>query len=109
MSPAAFWPMMLGMAAAAYLFRASFLLLGERTRPPAWLQRALDFVPPAVLAALVLPVFVDVQAAWTQLDTARLIAGAAAALAAYRTRSVPLTLVVGMAGLWLMLALLPGA
>lgn len=109
MSPAAFWVVLVGMALAAYLFRASFFFLGERLSLPAVLQRALDFVPPAVLAALVLPVFVDLGAPWGRLETAQLVAGAAAALVAYRTRSVPFTLVVGMGVLWLGLWALPGA
>ncbi len=108
MSPAAFWIVALGMALAAYLFRASFLFLGDRLSLPPMLKRALDFVPPAVLAALVLPVFVDLGAPWGALQTAQLVAGTAAALVAYRTRSVPFTLAVGMGVLWLALWVLPG-
>lgn len=109
MSPASFWPLMLGMALFAYLFRASFLLLGERMRLPASLRRALDYVPPAVLAALVVPIFTGTGGSWTPLDSSRLLAGAVALLVAYRTRSVPATLAVGMAVLWLALATWPGA
>lgn len=109
MNAGAFWAVTVGMAAGAYLFRASFLFLGERLALPRWLLRALDFVPPAVLAALVVPVFVDLHSAWTAVDSARLVAGLAALAVAYRTRSVPLTLVVGMGVLWGTLALLPGA
>ncbi|MEJ2357261.1 MAG: AzlD domain-containing protein [Deinococcales bacterium] len=109
MRPGAFWLMMLGMAFFAYLFRASFLLLGERMTLPPLLRRALDYVPAAVLAALVLPVFVDLGRPWAPADTARLVAGALAAAVAYRTRSVPATLAVGMGALWLTVWLLPGA
>jgi branched-subunit amino acid transport protein len=108
-SPAAFWVMLVGMALAAFLFRASFLFLGERLSLPPLLQRALDLVPPAVLAALVLPVFVDLGRTWGALETAQLVAALAAAPVAYRTRSVPLTLAVGMGVLWLALWVLPGA
>jgi branched-subunit amino acid transport protein len=107
-SPSAYWILVLGMALVAYLFRASFFFAGERLALPPLVQRALDFVPPAVLAALVLPVFVDVGAPWGRLETAQLIAGVAGALAAYRTRSIPLTVVVGMGVLWLALWVLPG-
>lgn len=108
MSAAAYWAVFAGMALVAFGFRASFLLLGERMALPRAVRRALDYVPPAVLAALVLPVFFDLHASWTMLDTARLIAGAVAAGVAYRTRSIPATLVVGMAVLWLALWVLPG-
>ena len=109
MTPGAVWLLLLGMAVVAYAFRASFLLLGERMRLPPWLRRALDYVPAAVLAALVLPVFVHPGMAWGATDTARLLAGALAAAVAYRTRSVPATLAVGMGALWLALWLVPGA
>lgn len=108
MSASAYWIVLLGMALAAYLLRASFFFAGERLSLPPLVQRALDFVPPAVLAALVLPVFVDLGAPWGRLETAKLIGGAAAALVAYRTRSIPVTVVVGMGVLWLALWVLPG-
>jgi len=103
-----FWLMAGGMALAAFAFRASFLLLGERIGLPPLLRRALDYVPAAVLAALVLPVFVDLHAAWSAEDSARLAAGAAAFVVASRTRSVPATLVVGMGALWLLQWLVVG-
>ena len=109
MSPLAFWVMLGGMAAAAFVFRASFLLLGERIALPPLLKRALDFVPAAVLAALVVPVFVDLGAPWGAEQSVRLLAGGAAFVVANRTRSVPATLAVGMGMLWLLQWLLVGA
>lgn len=102
MSPLPFWLMLAGMAAAAFAFRASFLLLGERMALPPPLRRALDYVPAAVLAALVVPVFVDLGTAWGPEQSARLAAGVAAFLVANHTRSVPATLAVGMGVLWLL-------
>lgn len=102
MSALPFWVMLVGMALAAFAFRASFLLLGERMALPPLVRRALDFVPAAVLAALVVPVFVDLHAAWSAEDSARLAAGVAAFVVATRTRSVPATLIVGMGVLWLL-------
>lgn len=109
MTAGAVWLMALGMAFFAYAFRASFLLFGERITLPPLLRRSLDYVPAAVLAALVLPVFIHLGAPWGPDDTARLIAGVLAAAVAYRTRSVPATLAVGMVALWLALWLVPGA
>lgn len=106
MSAGAVWLLIVGMAVFALLFRVSFFLLGERVRLPDGIRRALDFVPPAVLAALVLPAFVDLRGGWDAETAARLVAGAAAAAVAWRSRSILATLVVGMAVLWGALAVL---
>jgi branched-subunit amino acid transport protein len=49
------WAAILGMGVITLLLRASFLLLPERFGLPAWLPRALPFVPAAVLTALWAP------------------------------------------------------
>ncbi|MGL1334906.1 AzlD domain-containing protein, partial [Vibrio parahaemolyticus] len=43
------------MLAATLLIRASFLVFGQRLAFPDWLNRALHYVPAAVLSALVAP------------------------------------------------------
>lgn len=78
--------------------RLSFIFLWGRVTVPAWFQRALRFVPPAVLTAIIVPEL----ATWQDrlnLSPAnpQLWAGLAAALVAWRTRNVLLTLVAGMA------------
>ena len=66
------------------------------------LCRPLRYVPPAVLAALVLPDLVTLgpSVAATLLDE-RLIAGAVAGVVAWRTENVFATIAVGMGVLWL--------
>ncbi|QEL57405.1 AzlD domain-containing protein [Chromobacterium paludis] len=44
-----------GMLLATLSMRASFLIFGQKLAFPAWLNRALHYVPAAVLSALVLP------------------------------------------------------
>ncbi|OHX13511.1 branched-chain amino acid transporter [Chromobacterium sphagni] len=44
-----------GMLAATLAIRASFLVFGHKLAFPAWLNRALHYVPAAVLSALVVP------------------------------------------------------
>ncbi|POZ63141.1 AzlD domain-containing protein [Chromobacterium alticapitis] len=44
-----------GMLLATLSVRASFLIFGQRLAFPAWLNRALHYVPAAVLSALVAP------------------------------------------------------
>lgn len=80
-----------------FLLRASFLFLFERVGGvPPRLERALRYVPAAVLAALVIPAIVAADGSPTILGNDRLLAGTAAALVAWRTESVLATIVVGM-------------
>ena len=90
------WPVIVISGAGTYVMRASFLALAHRiaTVPPA-VARFLRQIPPAALAAIVLPALVRPDGALDLLQ-ARLLAGFVAALVAWRTRSVGVTLVVGM-------------
>lgn len=49
------WAAILGMFAATFLVRASFLVFGQRLRFPPALVQALGHVPVAVLTAIVVP------------------------------------------------------
>ncbi len=83
--------------AGTYAMRASFLAFAHRlTQVPPVAARLLRQIPPAALAAIVVPALVRPEG---HLDLAqpRLAAGVVAAVVAWRTRSVALTLVVGMA------------
>jgi branched-subunit amino acid transport protein len=59
----------LGMVLVTYGIRLSFMVFGHRLRFPAWLERALRYVPATVLTALIVPMalaphdVVDVSAA----------------------------------------------
>ena len=87
-------PMMIvGMALVTYLTRAPLMVL-LRGDLPSWLRRWLQFVPIAVFSALVIPPFVS-PSGYPEL-TPRLIVAAVAALVAWRTQQVYLTVVVGL-------------
>ena len=88
-----------------YLMRLSFIGLSGRYRLPALVERALRYVPPAALTALVVPDLVGHVGAGAAGD-ARLAAGLLAILVAWRTRNILLTLTLGLAALWLLTALL---
>ena len=76
-------------------------LLGG-TLPPA-VQRALRYVPPAALTAIILPALLRPDGALeVGPGNTRLIAGLAAGLVAWRTRSALLTIAVGMLLLWIL-------
>lgn len=101
-----------------FCIRASFIFLYERLAVPPLAERALAYVPAAVLAALVVPALLQldgVPVAETGLDPVaalralvasdRVLAGAIAALVAYYTEDVLATIVVGMGALLLLGAL----
>lgn len=84
-----------------FVWRFSFLTVRDaEQRLPPWLREALRHVPAAVLAALVAPALVRHTGALDLFD-ARVLAGIAGGLVAWRTRSILGTVVVGMAVLFL--------
>ena len=85
--------------------RLSFILLIGQRPIPDLARRALRFVPPAVLTAIIFP---EILLSTGSLDLSplsnpRLLAGLLAALVAWRTRSAVLTVVAGMLALWLLM------
>ena len=103
MSEQALWVVILGGMAATYATRASFVLFVPPERMPAWFRRGLRFVAPAVLAGLVATELVGTgETLNLPLGSHRLIAGAFAAIVAWRSRNTWLTILAGMGALWLM-------
>ncbi len=100
------WLTALLIGVGTYVLRLSFIgILG--TKPmPIWAQRPLRLVGPAVLAALVVPavVLVDGSADVTPLGNPRFLAAGAAALVAWRLKSVAGVIAVGMSLLWILQA-----
>jgi branched-subunit amino acid transport protein len=104
------WLTILGAGAVTFALRFSFVLLLGRVEIPSFLERALRYVPAAVLTAVVIPLLFYAEGALDlSLDNGRLVAGVVAALICWRTRSVPLTLIGGMATLWTLQAVGIGA
>lgn len=90
-----------------YLMRVVFIGPSTLTLPPR-VERALRFVPPAALAALIVPDLVGHNGALVlTLANPRLIAGVVALLVAWRTRNIAATLIIGMGLFWLLSYLLP--
>jgi len=100
------WLIILGMGLVTYGIRVTpIVLLGRFDLPPlAW--RALRYVPPAVLTAIIFPeaLMRDGAVALWPLN-ARLVAALVAAVVAWRTKSVIWTIAVGMAVFWVLQAL----
>ena len=101
------WLLIIACGLLTFATRLSFILLLGRVTIGGSLQRALRFVPPAVLSAIILPEVVLTQGALNLAPgNPRLLAGLAATLIAWRTRNVLLTIAVGMGTLWIAQALL---
>lgn len=97
------WPVMLILGGLTFGMRLSFIFMMGRLRAPEWVFRALRFVPPAVLTAIVFPeVFMTAGRLTVSPGNERLLAGLLAALVAWRTKNAVLTVVVGMTALWLL-------
>jgi branched-subunit amino acid transport protein len=80
--------------------RFSFIYLFGRYEIPETLRRALRFVPPAVLSAIVLPeLLIQSNQFDFSLTNFRLLAGTVAVLVAWKTRNTLLTILAGMAAL----------
>jgi branched-subunit amino acid transport protein len=96
------WLIILVAGLLTYGIRLSFIALSGRWQPPRLFQRALRYVPPAVLSAIILPemLFQDGQFITTPLHP-RLLAGLLAILVAWRTRNTLLTIIAGMLALYL--------
>ncbi|MCX8023630.1 MAG: AzlD domain-containing protein [Thermanaerothrix sp.] len=102
------WGVIFILGGLTYLTRLAFIVLWGRLRLPAWTQRALYFVPVAVLSAILTPELVTYDRRLALLfPNPRLLAGAIAVGVAYRTRSVFRTILVGMVTYWLLQWLLP--
>lgn len=90
--------LILGMTLVTFGVRYPVLALVGRLRLPDTVTRALKYVPPAVLTAIVVPAVLlrDGQLA-VSLDNAYLVAAVIAAGIAWRTRSLLWTIGLGFA------------
>lgn len=98
-----------GMALATMATRIPVLMLLSRRQLPEPVFRALRYVPPAVLSAIIFPAVLLPGGQWQLgLDNAGLAASLLAALVAWRSRNLLLTILIGMAAFWAWRALFLG-
>ena len=98
------WLTVVSVGIGTYLARVSFIgALGKHRLPPS-VERALDYVAPAVFAALVFPTVLLPEGSIDLAPTTnpRFLAAALAAVVAWRLRSVAAVIVVGMGALWML-------
>lgn len=97
------WLAILGVSLVTFLLRASFIVFADPHKFPRGFRHALTFVPPAVLAAIVVPGLLLVHGAVDLgLGNPRWIAGALAIAVAARTRNALAAIATGMCVLWLL-------
>jgi branched-subunit amino acid transport protein len=100
-SPLVVWTLIACISVGIFLCRYVPIALLARLRLPEWLKKALVYVPPAMMAAIIAPaLFFAGGTPNIALDAPRLGAATFAALIVWKTRSVLLTVVLGMAALW---------
>jgi branched-subunit amino acid transport protein len=97
------WSTIVLAGLVTYGIRLSFILLFANHDIPSWLSSGLRFVPPAVLSAIIFPeLLIKDGSLELTLTNLRLIAGLAAILVAWKTKSVIITILVGMGLLWIL-------
>lgn len=102
------WAALIAGGALTYLTRLSFIFLFGIIDPPEVLRRALRFVPPAVLSAIVFQeLLIRDGAVFLSLGNARLLAGIAAILVGVRSKNSLLVIATGMIVLLLLNQILP--
>ena len=97
------WLTIAAVSAVVFLLRASFILFADPHGFPPLFRRALHFVPPAVLAAIVAPgLFMAGDSIDASLSNPRWMAGLIAVAVAAKARHPLAPIVAGMPALWLL-------
>jgi len=96
------WAVIFAVGALNYVSRLSFIaILSKRTVPPL-LERALRYVPAAMLTALIVPMVIDTGASPGEWLSPKVAAAVIATVIAYFKLGTLWTLAVGMTVLWLL-------
>ena len=97
------WLTIIAAGSLTYITRLSFIALFGQRPVPVPLKRALRFVPPAVLSAIIFPqLFLPQGTLFLSPGNFRLISGLVAGLVAWRTKSMAATIIAGMVVLLLL-------
>jgi branched-subunit amino acid transport protein len=97
------WLVMLLGGVVTFGMRFSLIYLFGRFQVPEMMRRALHYVPPAVLSAIIFPeLFLRNGSIDLSLGNTRLLAGLVAVLTAWFSRNTLITIIAGMAALFLL-------
>lgn len=96
------WFVMIAGGLITFGMRFSLIYLFGKFEIPDTMRRALHYVPPAVLSAIIFPeIFLSNGVLDISLSNPRLFAGLLAIATAWLSRNTLLTILVGMAALFL--------
>lgn len=97
------WLVMLLGGLITFGMRFSLIYLFGRFQIPETMRKALHYVPPAVLSAIIFPeLFLREGVLNLSFNNTRLLAGLVAVLVAWFSRNTMITILVGMAALLLL-------
>jgi branched-subunit amino acid transport protein len=97
------WLVMLFGGLITFGMRFSLIYLFGRFQVPETIRRALHYIPPAVLSAIIFPELFLRDGQWTlSLENYRLLAGLAAIVVAWFSRNTLVTILAGMVVLFLL-------
>ena len=85
-----------------FLTRVSFIVFSEKIKLRSTAQRALRFVPIAVLSAIIIPELLQSGDLRIPFLNPRIIAGTLAAIIAWKTKNILITIITGMFSLFLL-------
>ena len=101
------WLVMLLGGLITFLMRFSLIYLFGKFHIPDTMRKALHYVPPAVLSAIIFPeLFLRDEKLFLSLDNHRLLAGLVATLVAWWSKNILLTIIAGMIALFMLQILL---
>ena len=97
------WLVMVLGGLVTFGMRFSLIYLFGRFQVPEMMRRALHYVPPAVLSAIIFPeLFLRDGSLDMSLGNIRLLAGLVAVLTAWFSRNTLVTIIAGMTALFLL-------
>ena len=97
------WLVMLLGGLITFGMRFSLIYLFGRFEVPETIRKALHYVPPAVLSAIIFPeLFLHDGALHLAPDNTRLLAGVIAVLVAWFSKNTLITIIAGMIALFLL-------
>jgi branched-subunit amino acid transport protein len=100
------WLIIIGMGVITYTIRLSMIVLSGQIQLGDHLQRALRYVPPAVLSAIILPEMIQPGGTLDiSLGNERLLAGLIAIVVSWYTNNMLWTVAIGMIALWMLQAI----
>lgn len=101
------WLVMILGGLITFTIRFVLIYLFGRFEVPETMRKALHYVPPAVLSAIIFPeLFIREDVLNLSLDNYRMLAGLVAILVAWFSKNTLITILAGMAALFLLQFLL---